>query len=134
MISYVRNNIGIDDRDVPIENSIEEKSRMLVPYSHSGSVVVFKAPKTRSIAGALRVVKAGKSLPLEFMLFILDVGGVAMEVPTGRNGDFYFENVPAGRYAATLELGGQPCRFELTIPVSDESFIRLPDVPTCSVP
>ena len=40
VISYVQNNIGIDDRDVPIENSLEEKSRMLVPYSHSGSVVI----------------------------------------------------------------------------------------------
>jgi outer membrane usher protein len=130
----VQNNIGIDDRDVPIENSIEEKSRILVPYSHSGSVLVFKMPRTRSVSGSLRMMKDGRSRPVEFALFSLDVGGVPIEVPTGRNGDFYFENVPAGTYRATMELAGRPCRFELIIPVSDESFLRLPDVPTCSIP
>ena len=44
-------------------------------------------------------------------------------------GEFYLENVPAGRYAAQASLpGGGRCSFELVIPDNAEMLVELPDV------
>lgn len=134
VVSYVENHVGIDDRDVPIEHALESKGRTLVPYSRSGTVLTFEAPLTRAMAGTLSYRRAGRSLPAEFVMIVLTVQGRPLEVPTGRGGDYYFENVAPGDYPARVEIAGHPCRFTLHVPRSDETLVRLPDVSACDVP
>ena len=134
VVSYVENHVGIDDRDVPIEHALEEKGRTLVPYSRSGTVVTFKAPLTRAISGTLAWRRAGRPAPAEFVMIVLAVDGRELEVPTGRGGEFYFENVPAGDYPAHVEIAGRACAFTLHVPRSDETLVRIPAVLACDVP
>jgi outer membrane usher protein len=134
VVSYVENHVGIDDRDVPIERALDVKGLTLVPFSRSGTVLTFQAPQTRAITGTLTYRRGGRVLPLELVLVTIDVGGKAIEVPTGRGGEFYFENVPAGDYPARVQVPGRDCAFTLSIPGSDETLVRLPEVSACDVP
>ena len=133
LISYVENHVGIDERDVPIDRSIEEKSRSLVPYARSGSVIAFNAPLLRSLSGSLKFRRDGNLVPLEFVLVKILVQGKSVEMPTGRDGDFYIENLPAGDYPASVEVQGKTCRFTLSSPRSDEANVRLPEATICNV-
>lgn len=134
LVSWVENHVAIDERDVPIDRSIEEKSRGLVPYARSGSVLAFKAPLLRSLSGSLKLWRDGMLVPLEFVLVSVLVQGKMVEMPTGREGDFYIENLPPGDYPASVEVQGRTCRFTLSIPHSDEANFRLPEATICNVP
>lgn len=43
----------------------------------------------------------------------------------GKDGQFYFENLPVGRHAAKLEYAEGQCEFELTVPSSTTPFLNL---------
>ena len=77
--------------------------------------------------------RGGHEEPLELTVITLAGEAGAIEVPVGRGGEFYVENVPAGRYAARVIAGGQPCTFTITIPDTDEPFIRLAPIVACPV-
>lgn len=134
VVSYVENHLAIDDRDVPIDHSLGEKGRVLVPSAGRGDVVAFHAPAVRGISGVLRVRRAGREEPLELTVFVVEAPGGPVEVPVGRGGDFYVENLPTGTYPARLEAAGHACTFAVTIPESHDAFIRLAPIVACTLP
>lgn len=131
LISYVQNHISVDDRDVPIDRTIEEKGRDIVPFARAGTLVSFKMPVTRSFSGNLRYRSGTRIVPAEFVLVTLKLGGKVVEFPTGRDGAFYFENVPPGRHVATVQLPGETCDVAIEIPATEEPVTQLPDVVAC---
>lgn len=56
-----------------------------------------------------------------------------MEIPTAGKGEFYVENLPAGRHRARVALDGKPCEFDLVIPETTEALVSLDEVFTCSI-
>ena len=74
--------------------------------------------------------KGGKRTPLELQEISFLSAGKNQLLQTGRGGEFYVENLPAGSYAATATIPGGTCTLTLNIPKSTETFVSLGDV-TC---
>lgn len=125
MNSFLDNQVRINDKDIPMEYSIAEVQRFVSPPLRSGTVINFKVTKIQAITGQLKMRIDGEMKPAEYMEVILLVEGPEMAVPTGKGGEFYFENVPAGTYKATFKTKGKACSFNLTIPKSDEMMLDL---------
>lgn len=134
VVSYVGNQVSVDSRDLPMDRSLVARDQLLVPWSRSGALVTFEAPVTRSLSGRFTYRAAGVVKPLELVLVMLTVGGRPVEVPVARGGDFYFENVAAGDYPATVEIDGRACRFTMRIPASETNYVQLGEVETCALP
>jgi hypothetical protein len=62
-------------------------------------------------------------VPAEFVEITLLGDDFDLSFPTGKNGEFYFENAPPGRYRATLGPDGKTCSLEITVPESSEMLV-----------
>jgi len=130
--SYSANYAAIDNGDVPIEFTIDSIGKTFSPPFRGGVLVPFDVQRLRSFVGRFVFRVTGATRPLEYHLIMVTVdGGKTIEIPTARNGEFYAENLPAGRHRARVDLSGTPCAFTLVVPASDESSVALGDVMTC---
>lgn len=125
MNSYVENHITIADRDVPMEYSLGEVRRVVSPPLRSGSVIRFEARKYRAVTGKFSVKTDGKLRPVEYHEVRMEVAGRELSFPTGKGGEFYFENLPPGTHAAAFEFEGRKYRFALPVPESEETIVDL---------
>lgn len=131
--AYSRNYASLANADVPIEYTIEKIGQTFSPSLRSGVVVPFRVERLRSFTGRFVSRITGVSRPLEYHLVTVSAGGRAIEIPTARNGEFYVENLPAGKHRARVNILRTPCEFTLEVPPSDESFLSLGEVMTCDV-
>jgi len=53
-------------------------------------------------------------------------------VTIAKQGEFYIENIPAGKHAAVIRKDKKECRFELIVPESTEALIKLGAL-TCEI-
>ena len=75
------------------------------------------------------VVNAVDDHPFTFgELTMTSARGQSYGSPVGNDGSFYFENLPPGAYAATVETRDSRCTFTLEIPVSTDTVIKLGSV------
>lgn len=127
--AFYDNEIVIRTQDLPIDRSIETAKRKVSPSLRSGALVAFNARRIQAFSGKLKTLRGEQALPLEHQSASFVVQGKQQEFRTGRGGEFYLENVPAGRYAAQASLpGGGRCSFELVVPASTEMLVELPDL------
>lgn len=125
---YFDNDVSIAAENVPIDYSIEATKKMVSPSLRSGVVVDFAVSKLQAFSGKLKFQQAGAIKPVEFQEIRIDAGGTRQAFETGRGGEFYIENLKPGTYAATVEVEGKPCLFDLLIPASSETFVELGDL------
>jgi outer membrane usher protein FimD/PapC len=125
------NNIAIASDALPINLALTSTLKRVTPAPRSGTFLDFNPKKTQAFNGKLLVSGVGTAKPAEFSEIILSVSGVLQTLPTGRGGEFYVEDVPAGTYSATANLGLATCEFELSFPKSDEMFVDLGNI-TCT--
>ncbi len=153
MSSYYDNVISIDDRDIPMDYTIASVSRFVSPPFRSGSCVLFDAKKLQYVTGRLFMDTGGGPEPVEFAEVTLQAGGKALSFPTGRGGEFSFENtlddkqndrqnpdcaslaapgaaptLKPGTYPVSFEHKGKRCVFELVIPESPDMIIDVGEV------
>lgn len=133
VVSYVENHLAVDDRDIPIDRALDNKDRVLVPPAGRGDLVRFSAPPIRAVSGVLHLRRAGRDVPVELVLLTLHGPRGDFEMPVGRGGEFYVENLPAGRYRSRLE-GATPCDFAFDVPDSPDPFVRLELAVPCDAP
>lgn len=131
--SYSSNYASINDKDIPIEYAIDRLGWTFSPGYRTGALLSFQVRRVQGFAGRLRLRLAGEERPLEYHLVTLAAGGSAFEFTTAGGGDFYVENVPAGRHRARVAIEGKPCEFELVFPESTEMLVPLGDVFTCAL-
>ena len=131
--SYTNNAISLDDKDIPIEFSVERVQRSLSPAARSGVVLVFPVTRVQSIVGMLMVRQGDVVAPLEYRTFMLPVAVAAENILTARGGEFYLENLPVGTHRARMMLDGRECIFDLTVPKSDASIVNLGKVLACDL-
>ena len=129
--SYVANRVAIDDRDIPIDYVIADKELNISPPLRSGSVIRFDVTRIQAITGRLAVRIAGQAQAAEYLDLFIMIDGKEAIVPTGRDGEFYIENLRPGRHAARFVLGQRRCAFELTVPESPEMLINLGMLHVC---
>jgi outer membrane usher protein FimD/PapC len=120
MISYADNYVSIDDRDIPIEYSLEKVGKYISPPYRSGTFLTFDAVKTRAVTGRMETRPGGRSLPVALGHATFRLNGKEISFITGRKGEFYLENIPTGRYTGTLRDARRTYSFTLVIPPSDD--------------
>jgi hypothetical protein len=81
--------------------------------------------KIQSVTGTLTVREGRLAVVPSSGELTVQVGERESASPLGNGGEFYLENVPAGRHPAKVEYGGGVCRFVLVVPPSAESFLDL---------
>lgn len=122
---YFDNDISIAPESVPIEYSIPSTVKKVSPSLRSGTVVDFGVTRVQAFTGRLKYQQEGQTKPVELQEISINVEGKKLTLQTGRGGEFYFENLKAGNYAATASAESKPCLFELVVPRSDETFVDL---------
>lgn len=129
--SYVANRVAIDDRDIPVEYSIENKELNVSPALRSGALIRFDVKRVQAMTGRVLVQVQGQPRPAQYIDLVVTVDGKEVLSPTGSDGEFYLENLPPGRHAARFSLEGRECRFELTVPTSQAMLVELGVVNAC---
>lgn len=130
MGSYVENQITIADKDVPMDYSLAEVSRLVSPPLRSGSVIRFGVRKYQAVTGKLYAKVDGEARPVEYHEIRVEVEGKELSFPTGKGGEFYLENPRPGVFSASFEFKGKARVFELKVPESEETIVDLGGI-TC---
>lgn len=129
--SYQANRVAIDDRDIPIEYMIGEKEVHVSPPLRSGSLIRFNVSRIQAVTGHLRVMLGAESRPAEYLDLNVLVNGRTEIFPLGKDGEFYLENLKAGRNHARFDFEGRRCDFDLAVPDSAEMLIELGELHVC---
>ena len=119
------NNVSIDSEALPLNLSLTTALKKVTPAPRSGVFVDFAPKKIQAFIGKLIKPGLGAMQALEFFEIDIVVDGVSQKLVTGRGGEFYVENIPAGTYKATATDGMQICNFSMIFPASDETFVDL---------
>ncbi len=131
LLPYYGNPLRINDRDIPLTYAVQEVERVVAPPSRGGAYVEFAVSAIRTMTGSVVVTGNSAVRTPSFGQITLTREGSEHESPLGRQGEFYFEDVPNGRYRATIESEEGSCTFELTVPSGTEPVIDLGRL-TCS--
>jgi outer membrane usher protein len=125
LLPYYGNRIRVSDEDIPIDYRIDETERLVAPPFRGGAVVTFPVQRLQIITGALVIESAGQLTPPSYGGIVVSAAGKTFDSPIGKQGEFYFENVPAGRHEAIIDNEGSVCRFIIEIPVIDAREVKL---------
>jgi len=126
--SYYENQVSISDKDIPIEYQISEVLRYVSPPLRSGSYIEFGVTKMQSFFGTLKTKMDQEIKPLEYIEFKLMVEGKELLFPTGKGGEFYFENVRPGEYRGEFKYLDKNYSFNIIIPKSDDVIVDLGEI------
>lgn len=126
--SYYDSQISINDKDVPMDYILKEVVKYLNPPLRSGSYIEFPAKKFQAFYGILKLRKEEEIRPLEYIEFKLFMDGEALTLPTGKGGEFYFENVKPGIYKGELIYLDKKYVFDIIVPKSEEIIVDLGEV------
>jgi outer membrane usher protein len=132
LVSYYGNRIRINDQDIPLDYRVDTTEKTIAPPFRGGSLVVFPIKRLQILTGILRIDADGElRVPTYGTLTVTTQDG-PVESPVGKNGEFYLENLGAGRYDAVVEYQTTTCRVTLTVPAATEPFIKLGEI-RCSL-
>lgn len=128
--SYVHNQISIEPQDVPLGYSIDRVTRVIAPGERSGSVVVFDVARYQAVNGKLFVREAGERYPMEYVELQVLSGKERWGAPSGKDGEFFLENVGTGLVSLSFRHNGRDRSCEILVPQSEEIIVDLGEV-TC---
>ena len=128
--SYYDNQISISDRDIPIDYAISEVLKYVSPPLRSGSYIEFSAARFQAITGKISIEVDREAKPVEFYEVKMMVADQEITFPTGKEGEFYLENIKPGSYRTSFIYMEKSCFFDIIIPESIEMIIDLGDL-TC---
>jgi outer membrane usher protein len=114
--SYFAEPVGVEREDGPANLDISSERQTVVVGSRRGALVAFNASVVTAVIGTVRVSHAGAAEIPSFGRLSLRVSKADVVSELDGNGRFYFENLAAGSYAATVRYAGGECRFTLAIP------------------
>ncbi|MBI2358337.1 MAG: fimbrial biogenesis outer membrane usher protein [Deltaproteobacteria bacterium] len=125
ILSFHSNKIDIEPAHVPLNYSIDKVTEEVTPLFRSGALVEFKLARIQELVGIIIYLENGQQKPVEYGQ--LEVLGLErpVEVPIGKEGEFYLENLPRGRYTGRVLSKGRECRINIVIPESDDMTIDL---------
>ncbi len=125
MLSYYGNRLGIADTDLPLNYTVGAKEQVVAPPYRGGALVPFAVQRVQSFTGAIVLdTPAGEIFPAYGELTVT-AHGAEIVSPLGKRGQFYLQNVPAGRHAARVRYDATQCDFMLEIPATNDPFVRL---------
>lgn len=133
MISYLGNSLSIDPNHLPVEYQLEQTRQYIAPAFRSGALVEFDVIKLQAFIGRL-------FLNIDGMVKSADYAELTVKVPgkkditgyVGVRGEFYLENLPAGRVPIQVEYRGKVGICHVMVPASDDIQVDLGTV-TCEL-
>ena len=126
--SYYDNSISIDDKGIGMDYNIPEVQKYVSPSFRSGVLIDFAVSKFQAVTGKLHIKIDGKKEPVEFYEITVLEGAKEINFPTGKDGEFYLENLKSGDYSAELSYKGSQCLFMLKMPISDDPIVDIGEV------
>ncbi len=123
MIPYYANRVGIADEDLPMDYRIDATELLLAPPLQGGAVARFDVVRLRTITGSVLMNVGGVDVAPRYGQMLVHVGLDEHASPIGKQGEFYFENLQPGTYAAEIDSSVGTCRFDLVVPAGDGAFI-----------
>jgi outer membrane usher protein len=127
------NRLRIADEDIPLDRFVEETEQTVAAPFRGGAVVRFPVGRLQAVTGRLLVEAAGRVAPPGFGELSVTVGGRQADSPIGRDGEFYLENVPTGRYPALIVHDGLTCEFVLEVPPTQLPLVEVGTL-RCRIP
>ena len=119
------NTIGIDDRDAPLNSSIQSVRKLVAPPNRAGALIVFPVERLRALVGKLSVRAKGTSAIPAFGTLDIRSARFSARSDIGVGGEFYLENVPGGTYAAEIRYQQGSCTFTLEAPFTEKIVANL---------
>ena len=123
--AYYGNPVSIDEHDIPVDYRIDATKEYVAPPYRGGTVVSFPVRPVRSFVGKLQVVMPGKTVVPSFGQLTMDAEGKSFISPIGRDGAFFLDSPPLGRYPARIDFDSGTCAFTINIPDLGQPFVRL---------
>ncbi|MBV8601699.1 MAG: hypothetical protein JO359_09085, partial [Candidatus Eremiobacteraeota bacterium] len=122
------------DTDVPIETTFDAYESWLAPPEHGGGIAHLRVRGDRIFTGRLVVLDGTNRVVPRFGRIIVRVPGKAAPVVSdiGEDGEFFFDQLPAGDYPAIVRYKGGECRFTFAANGGTEKHADLGEV-LCAV-
>ena len=133
LLPYYGNTLSIADQDIPLDRSVESTQRVVAPPFRGGATVTFPVRRTQHATGRVMLLRGSERIVPVYGQLTLAAEGQTYESPIGRAGEFYLENLPSGRYNATVLFDQRTCEFIVTTGVSTGETLQL-GVLECSAP
>lgn len=151
LISYYENKVTIDADQLPINYVVlETKKIVTLPY-RSGGVLKFNISQLRTFDGVVYFLKGTEKLQAEYAGLEIktdqtqtalsgdfltgnrlkeeaDVIDTLFQTTVGKEGRFYLENLPPGKFLAHLFSGNNDCYFDLIILEGEETSVDLGEI------
>jgi len=124
------NSVRLEDADAPLNTSLQTEQKFVAPPPKGGAVITFPAVRLQALVGVLQVIVNGKPVVPADGELVLSGNGFDGRSDIGTGGEFYLENVPAGKYKALIRFAQGDCAFDLVAPASTEMLLNLGTV-TC---
>ena len=133
LLSFNENFIKINDKDIPIDYALADVGRFISPAYRSGMLIRFAANRIQGFSGSLKIrLKTGSSLKslkaLEFQEARIRLRDGDLTFMTGKDGEFYLENIPSGEYAAMVVYQDRTYRFSLRIPETKDMMVNIGEI------
>lgn len=125
LTSYADNYLSIAAEDIPVDYGIGTTRKVISPKFRTGSVAAFDVAKFQGFFGYLSLDKEGKVKTADFAELKIQDASANINTTVGKGGEFYFENLPPGKYRTQVKLEGELCVFQLEIPKSQEMLVEL---------
>lgn len=130
--SYYENQVSISDKDIPMDYTMPEVIKYVSPPLRSGSYINFDVTRYQAVTGRILLKTDEKIKPVEFYEVRMVVGDKVVAFPTGKEGEFYLENLKPGEYGAAFDYADKTCSIVIKVPISDETIIDIGGV-VCEV-
>jgi outer membrane usher protein len=114
---YYDNRVAIDDLRDRLDLTEDASSDEVRPKTSSGVVTHFTIRHFHAYAGHIVLHAGGKSIVPALGQVVFARNGVDYASDLGREGQFYVEDLTAGRFTATVTAAdGRTCAFEIDLP------------------
>jgi outer membrane usher protein len=125
LLAYYGNQLNISDTDVPIDYVVPDVQTTLAPPYRGGAVALFPVHRVQRTNGVVMLVTAAGERAPAFGELAVDAAGKRLVSPIGDGGEFYFEDLPAGRHDAVVSDGDAACHFEIDVPMTTAASLNL---------
>lgn len=129
--AYMRQQIRLDDRDVPIEVALDAIAVDAVPRSRIGIGVRFPSRRIVGAGGRLMFSSEGGAVPVASATLSTTIDGAQVRTSTAPDGEFYFDGLAPGEFVLEARNATISCRATMRIDASAPAFTDLGEV-TCA--
>ncbi len=129
---YYPNKVGIEVKDIPLNYTAGNSTKLIAPMERSGAIVRFPTQKIQVFMGKVIVKTIEEPLVPSYGRITVHTNDRKVVSPLGTDAEFYLENLAVGKYPALIEYEGGECQFQIDVPKKEGLIVELGEL-TCSV-